>query len=121
MNNKPNVLFLLADDERFDTIHALGNDEIKTPNLDRLVAEGTAFTRAHIPGGTSGAVCMPSRATNRFSCTLRCLRRTIRAPCRSVLRICMIRRKFAYRTILHKSIHSILGLIRKSERIVMKI
>ena len=42
MNNKPNVLFLLADDERFDTIHALGNDEIKTPNLDRLVAEGTA-------------------------------------------------------------------------------
>ena len=62
MNNKPNVLFLLADDERFDTIHALGNDEIKTPNLDRLVAEGTAFTRAHIPGGTSGAVCMPSRA-----------------------------------------------------------
>lgn len=63
MNNKPNVLFLLADDERFDTIHALGNDEIKTPNLDRLVAEGTAFTPARtFRGGTSGAVCMPSRA-----------------------------------------------------------
>lgn len=62
MEKKPNVLFILADDERFDTIHAFGNDEIKTPNLDRLVAEGTAFTRAHIPGGTSGAVCMPSRA-----------------------------------------------------------
>ena len=62
MEKKPNVLFILADDQRFDTIHALGNEEIMTPNLDRLVAEGTAFTRAHIPGGTSGAVCMPSRA-----------------------------------------------------------
>lgn len=62
MANRPNVLFILADDERFDTIHALGNDEIQTPNLDRLVNEGTSFTRAHIPSGTSGAVCMPSRA-----------------------------------------------------------
>lgn len=62
MTEKPNVLFILADDQRFDTIHALGNEEIQTPNLDRLAAEGTAFTQAHIPGGTSGAVCMPSRA-----------------------------------------------------------
>lgn len=60
--SKPNVLFILADDQRFDTISALGNKEIHTPNLDRLAARGTAFTRAHIPGGTSGAVCMPSRA-----------------------------------------------------------
>lgn len=60
--SKPNVLFILADDERFDTIHALGNDQIQTPNLDRLAAMGTSFTHAHIPGGTSGAVCMPSRA-----------------------------------------------------------
>ncbi|MEG0692347.1 MAG: sulfatase-like hydrolase/transferase [Oscillospiraceae bacterium] len=57
-----NVLFILTDDQRFDTIHALGNKEIKTPNLDKLVENGTAFTHAHIPGGTSGAVCMPSRA-----------------------------------------------------------
>ncbi len=59
---KPNVLFILTDDQRFDTIHALGNKQIKTPNLDKLVEDGTAFTHAHIPGGTSGAVCMPSRA-----------------------------------------------------------
>lgn len=59
---KPNVLFILTDDQRFDTIHALGNKQIKTPNLDKLVENGTAFTHAHIPGGTSGAVCMPSRA-----------------------------------------------------------
>jgi arylsulfatase A-like enzyme len=62
MPDKPNILFLLTDDQRFDTIHALGNKEIITPNMDRLVANGTAFTHAHIPSGTSGAVCMPSRA-----------------------------------------------------------
>ena len=59
---KPNILFLFADDQRFDTIAALGNKEIKTPNLDELVGRGTCFTHAHIPGGTVGAVCMPSRA-----------------------------------------------------------
>lgn len=57
-----NVLFIVTDDQRYDTIQALGNREIKTPNMDRLVNEGTAFTQAHIPGGTTGAVCMPSRA-----------------------------------------------------------
>jgi len=59
---QPNVLFILTDDQRFDTIRALGNPDILTPNMDRLAARGTAFTRAHIPCGTSGAVCMPSRA-----------------------------------------------------------
>ena len=44
MNNKrPNVIFILADDQRFDTIHALGNNEIKTPNLDKLVERKCAF------------------------------------------------------------------------------
>lgn len=59
---KKNILFLVADDQRFDTIHALGNSEIQTPNLDLLVKNGVAFTEAFIPGGSSGAVCMPSRA-----------------------------------------------------------
>ncbi len=58
----PNIVFFFADDQRFDTIHALGNSAIKTPNIDKLVARGTTFTHAHIPSGTSGAVCMPSRA-----------------------------------------------------------
>lgn len=62
MSKKPNVLFIVTDDQRFDTIHALGNDEIITPNLDKLVSRGTSFVRAHISGGTCGAVCMPSRA-----------------------------------------------------------
>lgn len=59
---RPNVLFLLADDQRYGTIHALGNEEISTPNLDRLVHRGMSFVNAHIPGGTTSAVCMPSRA-----------------------------------------------------------
>ena len=62
MSKKPNILFFFTDDQRFDTIRALGNTDVQTPVLDRLVAEGTTFTHAHIPGGTSGAICMPSRA-----------------------------------------------------------
>jgi arylsulfatase A-like enzyme len=56
--SRPNVLLIVTDDQRPDTIHALGNTYIDTPNLDRLVAEGSAFTRAiaAIPH------CMPSRA-----------------------------------------------------------
>ncbi|MFW5858185.1 MAG: sulfatase-like hydrolase/transferase [Planctomycetota bacterium] len=59
---RPNVLFLFTDDQRFDTMSAMGNPEIETPNLDRLAARGTLFTHAHIMGGTSAAICMPSRA-----------------------------------------------------------
>ncbi len=62
MTKKPNILFIVTDDQRFDTIHALGNSEIITPNLDALTRRGTSFVRAHIAGGTCGAVCMPSRA-----------------------------------------------------------
>ncbi len=60
--DKPNVLVLVSDDQRFDTIHALGSDRIRTPNLDRLVKEGTTFTRAYCMGSMQGAVCVPSRA-----------------------------------------------------------
>jgi len=59
---RPNVLFLFTDDQRADTIAALGNKHIKTPNLDRLVQRGTAFTRAYCMGAMQGAVCVPSRA-----------------------------------------------------------
>jgi arylsulfatase A-like enzyme len=66
-NKKPNIVFFFADDQRFDTIAALGNKEIYTPNLDKLVHQGVSFTHAHIPGGTVGAVCMPSRAMVNIS------------------------------------------------------
>ena len=58
---KPNIVFVLADDQRGETIHALGNPEIITPNLDKLVSEGLSFTNAYIMGSYSGAVCLPSR------------------------------------------------------------
>ncbi|MGQ9770362.1 MAG: sulfatase-like hydrolase/transferase [Thermogutta sp.] len=57
-----NVLVLFTDDQRFDTIHALGNEQIETPHLDRLVSEGFVFTHAFIMGSMQGAVCVPSRA-----------------------------------------------------------
>ncbi|WP_166830316.1 sulfatase-like hydrolase/transferase [Thalassoroseus pseudoceratinae] len=66
---RPNVLFLFADDQAFDTLAALGNEEIETPNLDRLVAKGTTFTRTYNMGSWSGAVCVASRTmlnTGRF-------------------------------------------------------
>jgi arylsulfatase A-like enzyme len=59
---RPNILFLFADDQRADTIAALGNSVIKTPNLDRLVQAGVSFSRAYMQGGFNGATCVPSRA-----------------------------------------------------------
>ncbi len=59
---QPNIVFLFADDQRYQTIHRLGNDEIITPNLDLLSSRGVTFINAYIMGGTSGAVCAPSRA-----------------------------------------------------------
>ena len=62
MPQPPNIVFFFTDDQRFDTIAALGNEHIITPTLDSLVRDGVTFTSAYIMGGTSGAVCMPSRA-----------------------------------------------------------
>ena len=57
-----NVLFIFADDQRADTIAALGNPHIQTPNLDRLARRGVAFNHAYMHGGMIGATCVPSRA-----------------------------------------------------------
>ena len=58
---RPNVLFLLTDDQREDTIAALGNPHIQTPHLDGLVRSGVRFSNAYCMGGFSGAVCLPAR------------------------------------------------------------
>ena len=60
--NTPNILLIVTDDQRFDTISSLGNTSVRTPNLDRLVSEGCTFERCHIMGGSTPAVCCPSRA-----------------------------------------------------------
>ena len=61
-DQQPNVILILTDDQRFNTISALGNKELETPHIDKLVKQGISFTRAHIMGGSHAAVCMPSRA-----------------------------------------------------------
>lgn len=58
---RPNVIFLFADDMRADSIGALGNPTVKTPNLDSLVKRGFVFNNAYCLGGNRGAVCQPSR------------------------------------------------------------
>lgn len=57
-DDRPNFLVIVSDDQRPDTIHALGNELIHTPNLDRLVREGLTFTHAICPF----PLCVPSRA-----------------------------------------------------------
>ena len=59
---KPNVLLLFTDMQRSDTIHALGNSVIKTPNLDRLVNQGTSFTNCFTPS----PVCIPARCCMHY-------------------------------------------------------
>ncbi len=60
-DEQPNIVFIFADDQCFDTIAALGNDEVKTPHLDALAKRGTTFTHAYNMGSWSGAVCVASR------------------------------------------------------------
>jgi arylsulfatase len=57
MMKQPNILLLFTDQQRFDTIAALGNPVIKTPALDRLVNEGTSFERCYTPS----PVCVAAR------------------------------------------------------------
>jgi arylsulfatase A len=56
---KPNIIFILSDDLAQGDVGAYGQKKIKTPNLDRMAAEGTRFTQAYC--GTT--VCAPSRAS----------------------------------------------------------
>ena len=65
----PNILFVFADDQCFNTIRELGNEEVFTPTLDELARQGTVFTTAYNMGGWHGAVCVASRTmfnTGRF-------------------------------------------------------
>jgi len=59
---RPNILFLFADDQRADALGAYGNEFVRTPALDRLSGAAFNFREAHIMGSIHGAVCAPSRA-----------------------------------------------------------
>jgi arylsulfatase A-like enzyme len=69
MSRSPNILWICTDQQRFDTIAALGNPRISTPNVDRLVTGGVAFRYAYC----QSPICTPSRAsflTGRYPSTV---------------------------------------------------
>ena len=59
---KPNFVYLFADDLTYRALHYMGNDQVRTPNLDRLAARGTNFTHSYNMGGWNGAICTASRS-----------------------------------------------------------
>jgi N-acetylglucosamine-6-sulfatase len=63
-NKRPNIIFILTDDQRFDEMGCGGHPWMKTPNLDRLAREGVLFKNAFV----TTALCSPSRASFLTGC-----------------------------------------------------
>jgi len=59
MSDQPNIILIITDQQRYDTINALGFPYMDTPNLDRLVDEGVSFDNCHITAPS----CAPARAS----------------------------------------------------------
>uniref|UniRef100_UPI0040480607 sulfatase-like hydrolase/transferase n=1 Tax=Mariniflexile sp. TaxID=1979402 RepID=UPI0040480607 len=59
---KPNILFIFADDQTYNTLSALEGCPVKTPNLDRLAEQGVRFSHTYNMGSFAPAVCVASRA-----------------------------------------------------------
>jgi arylsulfatase A-like enzyme len=59
LSSRRNILFLLTDQQRVDTLGCYGNSAVSTPALDRLAASGTRFDRWYTPT----AICTPARAS----------------------------------------------------------
>ncbi len=64
---RPNILFILTDDQRFDTLGCAGHPIVKTPHIDALAARGVRFTNAFV----NSPICMASRASIFTSLTQR--------------------------------------------------
>ena len=67
-SKQPNIIFLLTDDQHWDSLGCMGNKVIQTPNLDRLAGDGTLFRNAFVPA----SVCSVSRAailTGAYPCS----------------------------------------------------
>lgn len=56
---RPNILFVMTDDQRFDAMSCAGNRILRTPNMDRIGEGGVRFTQAFV----TNALCSPSRGT----------------------------------------------------------
>ena len=57
--NRPNLLFLFSDQQRYDTLACYGNEQIQMPNLNRLAAQSVVFDHVHC----TQALCTPSRGS----------------------------------------------------------
>ena len=57
--SKPNIIFLMTDDQRWDNMGCYGKPEFNTPNIDKLASKGVIFDKAFY----AVAICMPSRVT----------------------------------------------------------
>jgi arylsulfatase len=55
---RPHIILIMTDQQRYDTIAAWGNEQMITPHMDRLVREGVSFHQSYCPGAT----CITSRA-----------------------------------------------------------
>ncbi len=64
--DKPNLLFIMTDQQRWDTLSIAGNSVVETPNLDKLARQGAYFERAY----TQCAVCGPTRASILTGCAV---------------------------------------------------
>ena len=59
MPSAPDIVFIITDQQRYDTIAALGASHMETPNIDRLVNNGVTFSQCHVTAPS----CVPSRAS----------------------------------------------------------
>ncbi|OHX68514.1 sulfatase-like hydrolase/transferase [Flammeovirga pacifica] len=62
-DKRPNIIFILTDDQPYDYLSCTGNQVVTTPNIDKLADQGTLFTNAHI----TSPICMPSRVSMLMS------------------------------------------------------
>ena len=65
---RPNILFMMADDHRWDAMGCAGNQRVATPFMDQMAADGCRFSQCRIMGGHSPAVCVPTRASVNTGC-----------------------------------------------------
>ena len=59
MSSKPDIIFIITDQQRYDTIAALGASHMETPNIDRLADRGVVFEQCHVTAPS----CVPCRAS----------------------------------------------------------
>ena len=60
----PNIIHIVGDDVGYDDLSCYGAPKIKTPNLDKLAAQGIRFTSFYAPS----AICTPTRAALMTGC-----------------------------------------------------